>query len=123
MLYVERDVASRTFVGTNPTDDQDLTAQVQAPERLGVTPDRILGEFDFSDEKLQDTTGVLPPKKQAKIIPENWEPPNRRKKPCFNKISKILLPIRYIYAVTPHEPMLMSSQGEQIGAKIKKPNT
>ena len=32
----------------------------------------MLGEFDFSDEKLQDTTGVLPPKKQAKIIPENW---------------------------------------------------
>ena len=59
------------------TDDQDLTAQVQALERLGVTPDRILGEFDFSDEKLQDTTRVLPPKKQAKIIPENWEPPNR----------------------------------------------
>ena len=47
------------------TDDQDLTAQVQAPERLGVTPDRILGEFDFSDEKLQNTTGVLPPKKKA----------------------------------------------------------
>ena len=37
----------------------------------------MLGEFDFSDEKLQDTTGVLPPKKQAKIIPENWGPPNR----------------------------------------------
>ena len=37
----------------------------------------ILGKFDFSDEKLQDTIGVLRPKKQAKIIPENWEPPNR----------------------------------------------
>ena len=36
------------------------------------------GEFDFSDEKLQDTTiVVLPPKKQAKIIPKNWEPPDR----------------------------------------------
>ena len=42
------------------TDDQELTAQVQALDRLGVTPDRILGEFDFSDEKLQDTTDVLP---------------------------------------------------------------
>ena len=31
----------------------------------------MLGEFDFSDEKLQDTTGVLPPKKQIEIIPEN----------------------------------------------------
>ena len=37
----------------------------------------MLGEFDFSDEKLQDTTDVLPPKKQIKIIPENWEAPNR----------------------------------------------
>ena len=37
----------------------------------------MFGEFYFSDEKLQDTIGVLPPKKQAKIIPENWEPPNR----------------------------------------------
>ena len=27
----------------------------------------MLGEFDFSDEKLQDTTGVLPPKKQEGI--------------------------------------------------------
>ena len=37
----------------------------------------MLGEFDFSDEKLHDTLVVLPPKKQAKIIPENWEPPDR----------------------------------------------
>ena len=37
----------------------------------------MLGEFDFSDKKLQDTTGVLPPKKQIEIIPENWKAPNR----------------------------------------------
>ena len=37
----------------------------------------MLGEFDFSDEKLRDTTGVLPPKKQVEIILENWEVPNR----------------------------------------------
>ena len=30
----------------------------------------MLGEFDFSDEKLRDTTGVLSSKKQAKIIPK-----------------------------------------------------
>ena len=35
------------------------------------------GEFDFSDEKLQDTTGVLSQKKQTEIIPENREVPNR----------------------------------------------
>ena len=32
----------------------------------------MLGEFDFSDEKLQDTTGVLSPKNQIEITPENW---------------------------------------------------
>ena len=37
----------------------------------------MLGEFDFSDEKLQDTTGVLSPKKQIEIIPENREAPSR----------------------------------------------
>ena len=36
----------------------------------------MLVEFDFLDEKLQDTISVLPPKKQTDI-PENWEAPNR----------------------------------------------
>ena len=35
------------------------------------------GEFEFSDEKLQDTIGVLPPQKTDKIISENWEARNR----------------------------------------------
>ena len=30
----------------------------------------MLGEFDFSDEKLQDTTGVLPPKSRSKSSPK-----------------------------------------------------
>ena len=30
----------------------------------------MLGEFDFSDEKLQDTTGVLPPKSRPKSSPK-----------------------------------------------------
>ena len=29
----------------------------------------MLGEFDFSDEKLQDTIGVLPPKKADRNHP------------------------------------------------------
>ena len=37
----------------------------------------LLGEYDFSNDKLQDNTGVLPPKSVTKIIPENWEPPTR----------------------------------------------
>ena len=39
----------------------------------------MLGEYDFSDEKLQDATGVLPPKNPPEIIPSDWEPPNRQK--------------------------------------------
>ena len=30
----------------------------------------MLGEFDFSGEKLQDTTGVLPPKIRSKSSPK-----------------------------------------------------
>ena len=37
----------------------------------------MLGEYDFSQDKLQDNIGVLPPKFQPGIIPENWEPPKR----------------------------------------------
>ena len=37
----------------------------------------LLGEYDFSTEKLQDNTGVLPPKSAPGIVPENWEPPAR----------------------------------------------
>ena len=32
----------------------------------------LLGEYDFSKEKLQDNTGVLPPQSTPLIIPENW---------------------------------------------------
>ena len=37
----------------------------------------MLGEYDFSNEKLQNNTGVLPPKSVPKIIPDNRETPNR----------------------------------------------
>ena len=30
----------------------------------------MLGEFDFSDEKLQDTTGVLPQKSRSRSSPK-----------------------------------------------------
>ena len=30
----------------------------------------MLGEFDLSDEKLRDTTGVLPPKSRPKSSPK-----------------------------------------------------
>ena len=37
----------------------------------------MLGEYDLSNDRLRDNTGVLPPKSAPAIIPENWEPPNR----------------------------------------------
>ena len=37
----------------------------------------MLGEYDLSNDKLQDNTGVLSPKSAPSIIPENWEPPKR----------------------------------------------
>ena len=37
----------------------------------------MLGEYDLTNEKLQDNTGVLPPKSTPSVIPENWEPPKR----------------------------------------------
>ena len=50
----------------------------------------MLGEFDFSDEKLQDTIGVLPPKKQVKIIPENWGQLNRP--PFHSEVRHLQVP-------------------------------
>ena len=57
-------------------DEQDRLLRMMAiysPQSWGHS--NLLGEYDFSSEKLQDNTGVLPPKSARKIIPENWEPP------------------------------------------------
>ena len=37
----------------------------------------LLGELDLMLDRLQDNTGVLPPKTAHGIIPQNWEPPDR----------------------------------------------
>ena len=34
----------------------------------------LLGEYDFSSERVRDNSGVLPPKSARRNIPENWEP-------------------------------------------------
>ena len=48
---------------------------VHSPQSWGHF--NLLGEYDFSNEKLQDNTGVLPPKSAPRIVPETWEPPAR----------------------------------------------
>ena len=37
----------------------------------------MLGEYDLTENKLQDNTGVLSPKSATKIIPTKWGPPKR----------------------------------------------
>ena len=37
----------------------------------------LLGEHDLAQDRLQDNTGVLPPKTAHRIMPEHWEPPVR----------------------------------------------
>ena len=48
---------------------------VHSPQSWGHF--NLLGEYGFLNEKLQDNTGVLPPKSAPRIVPENWEPPAR----------------------------------------------
>ena len=48
---------------------------VHSPQSWGHF--NLLGEYDFSNEKLQDNTGVLPPNSAPRIVPEKWEPPAR----------------------------------------------
>ena len=68
---------AQNYTGKNRGRAQKVAGHHRNSLTAVVGSFNMLGEFDFSDEKLQDTTGVLPPKKQAKIIPENWGPPNR----------------------------------------------
>ena len=56
----------------------------------------LLGEYDFSSEKLQDNSGALPPKTARRIIPENWEPPTRRKEQRAKGIRKSLWYFTYL---------------------------
>ncbi len=50
----------------------------------------LLGEYDFSNDRLQDNTGVLPPKSVAKMILEYWESPTRLEVMHLGEIRKIL---------------------------------
>ena len=49
--------------------DQVETHIIETHSPQASSSFNMLGEFDFSDGKLQDTIDVLPPKKQPEIIP------------------------------------------------------
>ena len=76
----------------------------------------MLGEFDFSDEKLQDTIGVLPPKTKPRSSLKIGSRQIAAKSLRINKIPKILLPIWDLYAVT---PKLTPHQRDQVRTMLK----
>ena len=72
-LYLTRQVeAART-----PEECNRLLRMISVHSPQSWAHFNMLGEYDFSNERLQDNTGVLPPKSVPRIIPDNWEPPNR----------------------------------------------
>ena len=66
-----------TFRERRKWPDLHYIDQVEPHSPQSSSSFNTLGEYDFSDGKLQDTIDVLLPKKQPEIIPENWEVPNR----------------------------------------------
>jgi len=65
---------------TGPARDQ-LLRTIVTHSPIAWAHINMLGEYDFSDEKLQDASGVLPPKNPPSPIPKDWEPPSRQKSP------------------------------------------
>ena len=61
---------SRRLEKTENPQDKDRVLQVVATHSpLSWVHINMLGEYDFSEEKLQDTSGVLPPKSAPKSSP------------------------------------------------------
>ena len=72
-LYLTRQVeAART-----PEERNRLLRMISVHSPQSWAHFNMLGEYNFSSDRLQNNTGVLPPKTEPRIIPENWEPPNR----------------------------------------------
>ena len=70
-LYLTRQVEA----ARSPEERERLRRMIWLPQSWAQF--NLLGEYDFSNDKLQNNTGVLPPKTELRIIAENWEPPNR----------------------------------------------
>ena len=69
---------TRQLEATRTPDEQDGLLRMMAihsPQSWGHF--NLLGEYDFSNRKLQDNSGVFPPRSARKIIPEKREPPTR----------------------------------------------
>ena len=56
----------------------------------------LLGEYDFSEDKLQDSVGIKPPKlTELKQVP-SWEFRNRRKSFTPRQLARILWDFAYL---------------------------
>ena len=72
-LYLSRLVeAART-----PEERDGILKMVALHSPMAWGYVNLLGEYDLTQDRLQDNTGVLPPKTAHRIIPENWKPPDR----------------------------------------------
>ena len=61
----------------------------------------LLGEYDFSEDKLQDSVGIKPPKlTELKQVP-SWEFRNRRKSFTPRLLAKILWDFAYLCWANP----------------------
>jgi hypothetical protein len=62
----------------------------------------LLGEYDFSEDKLQDSVGIKPPKTdRLKQVP-SWEFRNRQKSFTPRLLAKILWDFAYLCWANPH---------------------
>ncbi|MEM6933622.1 MAG: Tn3 family transposase [Pseudomonadota bacterium] len=74
-LYLARQIER----SATPEERDQLLRTIATHSPIAWAHINMLGEYDFSEEKLQDTSGVLPPKNPPEIIPPDWALPNRQK--------------------------------------------
>ena len=73
-LYLTRQVET----ARTPEEHNRLRRMISVHSPQSWAHFNMFGEYDFSNERPQNNTGVLPPKSVLRIwIPDNWEPPNR----------------------------------------------
>ena len=70
-LYLTRQVET----ARTPEEHNRLLRMISVHSPQSWAYFNMFGEYDFSNERPQDNTGVLPPKSVLRIIPDNWEPP------------------------------------------------
>lgn len=55
----------------DPKQKEQLLASIASHSVISWAHTNMLGEYDFSDNKLKDSVGILPPKKSQNIARRN----------------------------------------------------